>query len=144
MNRIIGYMGAASKYARRLGREGCLENIFEEDSDGFFIVDTDSDGLCAFAYRNRRLGILCSLHSVALDLNLPHHITKPLPCVLLPLALSEEPPLHLSIAEDAFDFPCNTCSKNPGKTLDPNIAQTIRDIFGIKVLTAIIKNASRK
>jgi len=141
--RIIGHMPAASRYAPCLGDGDSLENIFEEDTDGSFIVDTDEDGLCAFAYRDRKRRIFCSLHSVAQDLKLPHHKTKPLSCVLWPLALSEDRPLQLSIVEDAFDFPCNFSRKNPLRSLDPNIAQTIRDIFGEKILTAIMKSASR-
>jgi hypothetical protein len=143
MARIIGHMPAASRYAPYLGDGDSLENIFEEDADGSFIVDTDEEGLCAFAYRDRRRRILCSLHSVAQDLKLPHHKTKPLSCVLWPLALSEDRPLQLSIAEDAFDYPCNSSRKNPGRPLDPNIAQTIRDIFGTRILTTIQKAASR-
>lgn len=139
ITRIIGYMIAASRYAPGLCKDGSLENIFEEDGGGSLVLDTDEDGLCAFAYGSHRNGILCSLHSVARDLKLPHYKTKPMSCVLWPLALSEDNPLHLSIAEDAFSFPCNTRRKNTGKPLDPNIAQTIRDIFGVKILTSINK-----
>jgi hypothetical protein len=136
-------MEAASKYASNLACGGAIENIFEEDGNGTFIVDTDEDGLCAFAYGDRKRGVLCSLHSVAVDLKLPHYKTKPKSCVLWPLAISEDPPVHLSIAEDAFSFPCNTRRKYHGKTLDPNIAQTIRDLFGTKILTAITQAAYR-
>ena len=137
IDRVIGYMPAAAKYAPRIGSADSPDNIFEEDDDGAFIVDTDDDGLCAFAYTDCRRNILCSLHSVALDLKIPHYRTKPMSCVLWPLAISEDLPLRISIAEDAFSFPCNIERNNPGRLLDPNIARIIQDVFGIKVLTGI-------
>jgi len=138
IDRIIGYMPAASRYAPHLGNGHSLDNVFEEDKeDGVYVVDTDEDGLCVFAYRHRRHGILCSLHSAALELKLPHYRTKPRSCVLWPLAITEDLPLQLSIADDAFDFPCNTRRKSPGKSLDPNIAQTIQDLFGPGILKRI-------
>ncbi|MBN2318690.1 MAG: hypothetical protein JXR49_06420 [Acidobacteria bacterium] len=132
-------MPAASRYAPRLGSDGSLENIFEEDEDGSFVVDTDGDGLCSFAFGDRKSGILCSLHSVALDRKIPYSKTKPMSCVLWPLAITEDLPLQLSIADDAFSFPCNTRRKEPGKSLDPNIAQTIQNIFGTRILAAVKK-----
>ena len=137
IDRIIGYMPAASRYAPRLGSDGSLENIFEEDEDGSFVVDTDGDGLCSFAYGDRKSGILCSLHSVALDRKIPYSKTKPMSCVLWPLAISEDLPLQLSVADDAFDFPCNILREESGKCLDPNIAQTIQAIFGSEILKGI-------
>lgn len=137
MDRIIGYMPAASKYAVHLGSGCSLDNVFEEGGGGDFVVDTDDNGLCAFAYRGRCNSMLCSLHSVALERGIPYYRTKPTACVLWPLAISEDLPLQLSIADDAFDFPCNTRRKNAGKSLDPNIARIIKDVFGIKILKAI-------
>jgi len=140
IDRIIGYMPEASSYAPRLGSDSSLENIFEEDEDGSFIVDTDKDGLCSFAYEDPEGSICCSLHSVSLDKKIPYYKTKPMSCVLWPLAISEDQPLQISIAEDAFSFPCNTLQKKPERCLDPNIAQIIQDLFGIKILTAIKKS----
>lgn len=134
---VVGYMPAASKYAPRLGNMCSLENIFEEDEEGDFIVDTDKAGLCAFAYRDRQDCVLCSLHTVAMDLKLPFYKTKPMSCVLWPLAITEDLPLQISIADDAFSFPCNTRRKDTDHTLDPNIAEIIQNIFGIRILTAI-------
>ena len=139
MDRIIGYMPAASRYALYLGNGTSLENVFEEDGTGAFIMDTDEDGLCVFAYRDSWGDVLCSLHSVALDLEIPHYKTKPQSCVLWPLAISEDLPLQLAIADDAFDFPCNNRRNNPGNRLDLNIARIIRDVFGTRILNAIEK-----
>lgn len=132
-------MPAAARYATHLGDEDSLENIFEEDDEGDFVVDTDDDGLCFFAYRDCRDRIFCSLHSVAMELQVPYHSTKPMSCVLWPLAISEDEPLQLSIADDAFDFPCNKRRNNPGQSLHPNIAQIIRDVFGPDLLSSVEK-----
>ncbi len=138
MDRIIGYMPAAVRYAPGLGDGTFLENVFERDEeDDCFIVDTDEDGLCVFAYKDARNSVLCSLHSVANDLRIPHYRTKPRACVLWPLAISEEPPIQLSIADDAFDFPCNRKRPSLNNTLDPNIARIILDLFGPGFLNAI-------
>ncbi len=138
IGRIIGYMPAASRYAPLLGSGSRLENVFEENpEDGTYTVDADEDGLCVFAYGDRRRGVLCSLHTAALDLGLPHSRTKPVSCVLWPLAITEDRPLVLSVAEDAFRFPCNRRRRDPGGRLDPGIERIVRDVFGPAILARV-------
>ncbi len=137
LSRIIGYLPEAAKFAPHLGDGRDFENIFEEEGPDLFVIDSHEDGLCVFAYADARGRIFCSLHSAALQLQLQPHEVKPSSCVTWPLAVTEDLPLQVSIAEDALTFPCNTLRKRKGDTLDPDIARIIRDVFGQKVLTGI-------
>ncbi|UCE72629.1 MAG: hypothetical protein JSU99_04775 [Nitrospiraceae bacterium] len=132
MTNIVGYLPEASKLAPFLCDASGFENIFEEEEPDLFRIDAEEEGLCMFAYENENDHILCSLHSVALHLNVPPHKVKPRSCVTWPLAITDDPPLLLSIADDAFSFPCNTSRKSISLSLDPEIAQIIRDMFGEK------------
>ena len=136
LSRIIGFMPDASRFAPHLGDGQDFENIFEEDGPDQFVIDTQEDVLCVFAYSDEKCRILCSLHSVALQFKLPPHEVKPSSCVTWPLAITEDLPLQVSIAEDALKFPCNNSKKN-NTVLDPDVARIIRDMFGEKVLTGI-------
>lgn len=137
LSRIIGYLPDASRFATHLGDGQDFENIFEDDGPDLFVIDSHEDGLCVFAYSDEQGSILCSLHSVALQFKLPPHEVKPSSCVTWPLAVTEDRPLQVSIAEDAFTFPCNTPRKNNAAALDSDIACIIRDVFGEKVLTSV-------
>jgi hypothetical protein len=127
----------ASKLAPFLSDGSDFENIFEEEEPDLFRIDAEEEGLCLFAYSNEKEHILCSLHSVALSLNEPPHKVKPRSCITWPLAISDQTPLLLSIADDAFNFPCNTRRRNRSTSLDPNIAQIVRDIFGEQFLMRV-------
>jgi hypothetical protein len=136
LDRIINYLPEAARFAPHLDHGPEFENVFEEEGDGLYSIDAEEDGLCRFAYVNEKQHILCSLHSAALDLQLPPHKVKPLSCVTWPLAISAEPPLQLSIADDAFEFPCNIPEKQ-NASMDPHIADIIRDVFGERFLMRI-------
>ena len=136
---IIGYLPEASKFASHLGNASDFENMFEEEGKNLFLIDTLEDDLCIFAYENKEDHILCSLHSAALNLKVHPHRLKPRSCVTWPLAISDEPPLLLSIADDAFKFPCNTLKKE-STSLDPHIEKIIRDVFGVKFLSRLSQN----
>ena len=136
MSNLIGYMPEASTYASYLRAGAGYENVFEELGPGLFAIDTNDDDICAFSYLNKKDEVLCALHTVALELNLPPHEVKPKSCTTWPLAVSEEKPVRLSISEDAFNFPCNTPRKET-ESLDPNIAQIIHDIFGEEFLKKV-------
>ncbi len=128
LERITSYIPDASAWAHELRCETGFENIFDETEDGLYSIDTDENDLCVFAYPGVRKSVLCSLHTVALGLNLPPVEVKPVSCATWPLAVSYNNPHMLSVAEDALDFPCNT-EKIKG-LLDPGISCIIKDVYG--------------
>ncbi|HOE95051.1 MAG TPA: hypothetical protein PK847_00565 [Candidatus Sumerlaeota bacterium] len=130
LERITGMMPHACRYAPHLRRGGRLANPFDDDGPRNWLLETDEDGRCLFAYTNADGETRCSIHSAALDLGLePYHV-KPRACALWPLALSEDRPPVLSIQNDCFDFPCNTRRRGRARTLDPGIAELIERNFG--------------
>jgi hypothetical protein len=135
VTRIVGYLPEASRYADVAEEGDAYENYFEEIEPGLFAIDMQDDGLCSFAYVNDDDHVLCSLHSAALELSLSPHRVKPESCVTWPLAISEDKPVTLSVADDALRFPCNR-KRGKGRLsiIDPNIAAIIRDIYGVLFL----------
>ncbi|MEW5725649.1 MAG: hypothetical protein AB1896_21245 [Thermodesulfobacteriota bacterium] len=107
LERIVGFMPLAARYARGLKTNGGFRNVFEEEDDGTFQLDSKPDGTCLFSHRDRDGRGLCSLHSAALDLGRDPARVKPECCTLWPLALAEGRPSLLGVHEDAYDFPCN-------------------------------------
>lgn len=135
LERITAYIPAASELAHDLRCESGFENIFDETEDDLYSIDTDEDDLCVFAYSGVKNSVLCSLHTVALALELPPGEVKPLSCATWPLAVSYNKPHILSVAEDAFDFPCNT--KKTKSLLDYGIAGIIKDVYGEEFFKAV-------
>ncbi len=140
MERIISYIPAASEWTDELRSESGFENVFDETEDGLYAIDTDENDLCVFAYSGVKNSILCSLHTAAMGLELPPGEVKPIACATWPLAVSYNRPHILSVAEDAFNFPCNVNNTDSG--LDPGIVFIIKDVFGEEFLQAI-EEASR-
>jgi hypothetical protein len=126
--RIVGYIPEASKFAYELRCDAGFENIFEETDDNLYLIDSDGNDLCVFAYPDPQSNVLCSLHTVALEMDLSPGEVKPRSCIIWPLAVSESSPVTLSIADDAFGFPCN--KKKDAGLLDPGIACIIKDVYG--------------
>jgi len=141
LNRLITYMPDAAKLAPELLSGSGYGNVFEETEDNLYEIDTDDNDLCVFAYSDAKNNVLCSLHTVAYQFSLSPHEVKPSSCITWPLAVSEGRPMLLSVSDDAFDFPCN--SRKGTKSLDPDIAQIIKAVFGeiflIKVEAALAK-----
>jgi hypothetical protein len=135
LERITAYIPAASEWAHELRCGSGFENVFDETGDDLYSIDTDEDDLCIFAYPGVKNSVLCSLHTVALDLKLPPVEVKPISCATWPLAVSYNNPHILSVAEDAFDFPCNT--KNTKGLLDHGISCIIKDVYGEEFLKAV-------
>lgn len=129
VNRAVGFVGAASKWAKGLKRGGVLDNVFDEDDEGGYTIDTTSDGSCAFLYRDRSRTPLCSLHTAAVEAGANPHRVKPVSCTLWPLALGEGGGKVLSVQDDALDFPCNGRVAG-ASALDPGISAIIREVFG--------------
>lgn len=129
---IVGALPHAARYAKTLVEDGEFVDPFD-DTDGGTCLATDEDGRCVFAYRDRRGATLCSLHSAALDLDLPPAQTKPTSCALWPLALTDHDPPLLTVQSGIHRFPCNR-SRRPAKSLHPGIAQTLAAVFGAAFL----------
>ena len=91
-----------------------------------------------FAYQNPQNHTFCSLHSVAIDLKLPHYSIKPKSCALWPLSLESNGSHYLSVDEDAHLFPCNSFSRNDS-TLCRSVGKTVENLFGTKVLNEILE-----
>jgi len=136
MGRAIGLMKHAANYARRLRKPG-FENPFDRVEPGLYAIDTHEDESCVFAYRQRSGKTYCSLHSASLDLGLDPYAMKPQPCTLWPLALSEDEPPVLSVQSGVKRFPCIWLRSRPAKKLYPDIAETIRVLFGASFLAEL-------
>jgi len=135
LERLITYMPDAAKLAPELRSESGYSNVYEETDDNLYAIDTDDNDLCVFAYSDTKNTVLCSLHTVALQLSLPPHEVKPRSCITWPLALSEDRLPMLSVSADAFDFPCNRSKR--AQSLDPDIAQIIKAVFGQEFLIQV-------
>lgn len=133
---IIGSVPMASRYSKHLKSDGNLENIFDEITPNLYSFDMTSNGHCAFAYVNNRR-IRCSLHSSALDMEIPLYAIKPQVCLLWPLSLSLEKPAILSVDEDAYNFNCNSEKENMMSSLCPSISNIIQTVFGNNFLDKI-------
>ena len=138
VERVVGFMPGAARYAPGLLSGGRYMNVFDETEDGLVALDRDEDGLCVFAYRSPAGPVLCALHTSALELGIPAHNAKPRCCVLWPLALGDGKVPLLSVDEDAFAFPCNTLDPSPGRPLDPAIGLIVRDLFGPAFLEKLL------
>lgn len=139
VDRIAGCLPHAAAFAPWLLDRGKLTNPFDEETPSRYVLDTDDDGRCVFAYTNGAGETRCSIHSAALQLGLPPFQTKPRSCALWPLAVSEGRPPLLSIQPDAFDFPCNRRRRpRADRSLDPSIAELIQLNFGPAFLPKIL------
>ena len=140
---ITGYFGEASKLSGHLRKKDGFANVFdEEDEYGLHAIDKANDGLCVFAYKKDGR-IRCSLHSVALGLNIPPHKMKPEACTLWPVLLKGGRPLKLSIHEDAFSFGCNVRLPAPRPSICPHISDIIENIFSVGFKMKLEKMAKK-
>ncbi len=137
LERLVGFMPEASAYTKNLKTGGSYSNVFDEEDEGLFSIETDDAGLCVFGYRAGGDGTFCSLHSAALKMDLKPEEVKPFDCMLWPLALTEEKPLTLTIDNDAFDFPCNKKRAPGALSLDSGVEDIIIRLYGEKFLKEI-------
>ena len=134
--KIVGGMALARRWAERLKAGGRPTNPFDETDDGLYAIDTDEDGLCVFACRDRRGRALCSLHAGALAAGVRPVDVKPRSCHLWPLAMAEGRPPVLTVVDDRFDLPCNRRRRGANR-LDAGIARILHDAFGRKFLDKV-------
>ena len=135
---IVGAIPLASRYAPRLRDGDDYLNVFDDDDDGSLVLDADEDGYCFFSYQPGQGRVLCSLHTVALDLGRPPHQMKPFCCTLWPLCLEGGKKPILTIHQDAFEFPCNQCRPSGVTNLDPGLAAIIQSLWGKDFLDRIL------
>lgn len=143
VEQIVGVLPLAAKYVPHiLDENGEMENMFDEEEDGLFSIDTHEDGLCVFAY-HKKGETRCALHSVALDLKVPVKSVKPLVCMLWPLAISDDSNPTVDVDAYAFDFHCN--HKQPPKSakLSPAIQETLQSLWGDEMMNAIELNTAQ-
>ncbi len=127
---IVGYMPLAARYARGLKSGKELKNVFQEEEPPLFSIDTNRKGECIFIYPDRAGRRFCSLHTVALDREMPPAAVKPHCCTLWPLSLVESQPPILRIHEEAFDYPCNK-KRRGRRRLDKGVAGIVKAIWGM-------------
>lgn len=141
MDRIVGFMPMASEYSDGLMSGESFGNVFEELEPGLYAIDEGELGVCVFGYHGAKDEVLCSLHAAAMQRNYKPEEAKPRGCVLWPLAMSEDKPLSLSVDSDAFLFPCNK-QREGASTLDPDIADIIKKLFGKAFLNKVNEYAA--
>ena len=134
LSRAIGLSTHAAKYQPNLQDED-VELFDEADDDSLILGSTDA-GRCVFAFP-RGAGVYCSLHAACLDLDLPPYQTKPAPCTLWPLCLSESNSLELAVMGVAKKFPCNRLLSKPRKTLHAGIAEILDELYGPEFTTQV-------
>jgi len=132
--RAVGLMPQCRNYAPHLQEGAEFDNPFEKAERNLWTADEQEDGTCAFAFTDTDGATWCSLHAAALDLGLSPWKVKPEPCMLWPLALSDDRPRVLGLHDDLLRFPCNKRRRGTPKTLDHGIAECIERVLGATFL----------
>ena len=136
--KIIPYFPQASIYAPQIKEdEGGFSNLFEENDDGLFSMETDENFQCKLAWKNEAGDVLCSLHTHALKNNLSFYDTKPKSCCLWPLAESDPEEKSLCIDSDCLLFPCVKEKPVQDFILNEELALIIENIYGLEFLAKI-------
>jgi len=130
MERAAGLTKACGRYAPAVAPGGEFDNPFDEGDRGRYVMDTHEDGACVFAYAGAKGGLLCSLHSAALDTNLDPVKAKPSSCTLWPLAISEGKRPAISVQDGVMGFPCNT-KRRAKATLHEGVREILDALFGV-------------
>ncbi|MFT5122100.1 MAG: hypothetical protein ACI9TH_002671 [Kiritimatiellia bacterium] len=139
VDRIVDYIPLAAAYAPGLMEDGVFLNPFDKIERHKWSIDTDEDGCCVFAYKDKNDETRCSIHTAAMDLGKnPFHI-KPESCALWPLAFTEGRPKTLTVMPGVLKFPCNTLRAQRDGTLDEGIAELIEKLFGHRFLTGVLE-----
>ena len=138
-----GWIPLAARFCPSLKSPDGYENVFDQISRDLFSIDTDEDGVCAFAYFEDNK-ILCSLHAAADSCKISFRKAKPQSCLLWPLAIFEGKTQILSIQEDAFEFGCNKRNDKNKFTLCPAIAKNIEWVFGVEFRNTIQEAANKR
>jgi len=133
--RVLGLLPDAARFAKGLHEDGEYTDPLDEGELGACLATKES-GRCMFAYVKKG-ATLCSLHSAALDLDLPPYRMKPRACSLWPLAITDDEPQVLGVQDGVLGFPCNARRTKGAKRLHPGVANTIREVFGESFLAEL-------
>ncbi len=128
MKRIIKVLPEAAKFSPNLLTTRGYDNVFEQEEPNLFSIDTNDDGLCLFAYWSHGR-IRCSLHAVALTLDLPLEQVKPKVCLLWPMHFSDGSEV-LAMINDAFLFSCNAQKTRDSRSLSPGFVEALERVYG--------------
>lgn len=140
IERLTGMLAEAARFAPHLRSHGDLQHPFDRTDDGLFAMDTDEDGLCVAAYHDERGAVRCSLHSAALDMNLPPEQCKPQCCWLWPVSVARSPEgTYVSVSSDVYAFTCNRRRRGRRPALHPDVAEILRGAFGEQAVTGVNK-----
>ena len=134
---IVGTLPETARHAKGLRQGGEFIDPFEETEGGSCLA-THEDGLCVFAYKDRRGATLCSLHTAALEMGLPPAQVKPKACALWPLYLVEGDEPLLTVQPDALDFPCNRRRRKGVNGLHGGVQEIIAAVFGKGFLNELL------
>lgn len=129
VDRAMVWMPEAAKYSRYLKSDDGYANVFDELDDSLFSMETIHSGRCVFAYVKKG-NLWCSLHTVALDRNIPLQEIKPLSCLLWPLSISEGKNKSISAQDNALDFHCNRRRQKKPPSLNPSVVDILDTVFG--------------
>lgn len=136
MCKIVGIIPYIVKHCRHLLLEDGLDNVFDESEDGLYSIDTHTNGLCIFAYRENGR-ILCGIHSAADILGFNWYDLKPLSCVLWPLAISKDSSPVILVDGFAGCFHCNTEVSDRSTRLDLSVVQILKNVVGNEITSDI-------
>lgn len=133
MERAVGLMPDCRVFAPHLAPGEELENPFEALGGHRFAVDVQDDDACAFAFRDRGGAMWCAMHAAALRLDLDPWAVKAQPCLLWPLALSEDKVPVLTVQDDALVYSCNR-RRHRARSLHAGVADCVAGALGKPIL----------
>ena len=104
-------------------------SVMRRTALGRYVLRKDDHGCCTLSHRTPDGRLLCTLHTAALEEDIPLREAKPRLCLLWPLSLSRAEPPVLSVQEGVEDFPCCR-SREPDTSLHEGVEGTIQLYFG--------------
>ena len=128
MSRIIRIMPAVAKLCPHLGTDEGYDNVFEYVEPGLYAIDTTENGLCLFAYVDRRK-TQCALHTVGVEQGIPLSKVKPKACLLWPMIFSEGAE-SLSLTDYALLFHCNAPKRKGSRSISSSFTDAIELVYG--------------
>jgi hypothetical protein len=144
LDRLVGLLPGAARFAPWLNGPVGLENPFEPLGGGLWAIDTDEEGLCVLAYRDGSGATRCSLHSAAVSAGLEPLTHKPASCALWPVAVGEGDPPVVTVADDAGQMPCCRVRRSPQTALEAGVEGVLLVQFGRGVVEGINDALARR
>ncbi len=139
-DRMTGMLPLAARYQPTLRDGDGFVETFDEDEE--ISLATDEDGRCVFAFRGKDKGERCSLHAAALDVGVDPYRSKPMPCALWPLALTDDDVPVLTVMAGVGGFPCNR-GRPRRASLHPGVADILATCFGPTFRDAVVEAVAK-